>query len=89
MQAILGDLRFAFRVLVKNPAVSAIVVTLSVALGANSAIFSIANAVLLRPLPYPSPERLVVFLLSVGAAACYMPARKAASLDPMAALRQD
>ena len=61
MQAALGDLRFAVRMLVKNPIASAaIVLTLGVALGANTAIFSIANAVLLRPLPYPAPERLVV-----------------------------
>lgn len=54
------DLQLAVRVLARNPKISAvIVVILGLGIGLNTAIFSVVNAVLLRPLPYPQPERLI------------------------------
>jgi predicted permease len=64
MDELLQDLKYALRTLAKAPGLTlVIIISLAIGIGANTAIFSVVNALLLKPLPYPDPDRLAVLWL--------------------------
>src|SRR5207253_1995175 len=64
LRHLLQDLRYGLRVVAKSPGLTLVIIlSLAIGIGANTAVFSVADALLLKPLPYPHPDRLAILWL--------------------------
>src|ERR1039457_6740546 len=87
--SLIKDFAYAGRIPRRSPIFAATAaVTLALGIGAGTAIFSVTNAVLLRPLPYRNPAMTLLFFLVAGVAS-WVPAARAAGLDVNEALREE
>jgi predicted permease len=83
LEALLADLRFVARRLLKSPGFAAtILLTLAIGIGANTAVFSVVDSILLKPLPYPQSDRLVTLSLQAPGAAGLTSFRDGLLLSP-------
>src|SRR5512147_1622319 len=74
IEGIVNDTRYALRSIAKAPVFTAtVVLTLALGIGGNTAVFSVLNAVLLKPLPYPNPHELVRIYLTYRGADNFLP----------------
>ena len=97
MQVLRQDIRYATRSLLRQRGTSIVeALTLALGIGASTAIFSVVDAAMLRPLPYRSPEQLVTVGVGAtsgagrhGCLAALVPAMRAARVDPVATLRAE
>jgi hypothetical protein len=89
MSALPQDLRYALRSFARNPGFTlAALLSLAIGIGANTSIFSVANALFLRPLPYRDAEKLVI-LWNRSPGLDIIPARRASRIDAIVSLRCD
>jgi hypothetical protein len=91
LENLFQDLRYSMRMLAKSPGFTLVaVLSLALGIGANTAIFSLMDVVMLRSLPVADPASLlavVAMLVVIASVAGYLPARKASLIEPTVALR--
>jgi hypothetical protein len=85
------DVRGAVRALVRSPIYSIVaILTLALGIGASTAAYTVFNGILLAPLPYPDPDKLVdVLAAPLRDTTTALPARRASRIEPVTALKTD